>query len=374
MNRKILVLHVCHQFGGAEKSLLELLGHLTERNRYLLVLNPRERLSREARSAGFEVIEEEILYFRKKEFLRNPVRWLIKWHTACSRIRTLCRINGIGTIYCHTHRSLIYTIKVNRRRCRIVSACRDNLKTILEKWIIRILSDRVISISRYLSRQIGSSDKVKTLYTPVAIPKPAIEFAPSPPGTSGRDTLRILCIGHIQEWKNQLRLVGTAKEMIRSYSVPFHFYCIGSVTDRRYYDRICSEIKTLGLESHFTYYGFAENPGDYISEADIVIHPALCEPFGRAVVESMGAGKPVVVHREGGPAELVVDGFNGLLADMTDSVSVSRAVISLSDPLVRRRIGSNASARIATDFNPLLLADSFAGEIGRCSSAVNTTR
>ena len=51
---------------------------------------------------------------------------------------------------------------------------------------------------------------------------------------------------------------------------------------------------------------------------DALLVPSHGEPFGRVVVEAMAAGTPVIASAEAGPAEIIENGVNGLLADAND--------------------------------------------------------
>jgi len=72
---------------------------------------------------------------------------------------------------------------------------------------------------------------------------------------------------------------------------------------------------------------------------------ACVEAFGRVVMEAMASGLPVVVHRRGGPAEVVEDGETGLLFDTT--AEATEQILRLRrDAELRARLGK--AAREAT--------------------------
>ncbi len=55
--------------------------------------------------------------------------------------------------------------------------------------------------------------------------------------------------------------------------------------------------------------------------ADVVCVPSRNEPFGIVILEAWSAAKPVVATRNGGPAEFVTHGFDGLVvSDTADSI------------------------------------------------------
>lgn len=65
------------------------------------------------------------------------------------------------------------------------------------------------------------------------------------------------------------------------------------------------------------YMGYAEQSEELLAAADVLIHPALYEPFGQVITESIQCGTPVLVSNMVGAKEIVsknvgavVDGFN----------------------------------------------------------------
>ena len=85
---------------------------------------------------------------------------------------------------------------------------------------------------------------------------------------------------------------------------------------------------------------------------DVLVHASVIpEPFGQVVVEGMAAGLPVIASNEGGPAEVITNGVDGLLvapADPEGLAAVLRRVATDSE--LRRRLGEQArcSARAFT--------------------------
>ncbi|MBQ9430171.1 MAG: glycosyltransferase family 4 protein [Kiritimatiellae bacterium] len=62
---------------------------------------------------------------------------------------------------------------------------------------------------------------------------------------------------------------------------------------------------------------------------DLLIHPAIGEPFGRVVCEAMACGIPVVAAIPGGPEEIINDGANGILVEDGRSPDLANAAIRL---------------------------------------------
>jgi len=74
--------------------------------------------------------------------------------------------------------------------------------------------------------------------------------------------------------------------------------------------------------------------------------PSRSEGFGRANLEAMAAGKPVVSTRVGGIPEVVSDGETGLLVPPGDRAALAGAIIRLGeDQDLRRQMGAAGRRR-----------------------------
>lgn len=84
-----------------------------------------------------------------------------------------------------------------------------------------------------------------------------------------------------------------------------------------------NRVRSMGLAGTSRFVGY-KSPADLVEmykAADIVCVPSRNEPFGIVILESWGAAKPVVVTRNGGPAEFVRHGETGwVVTDNPDSI------------------------------------------------------
>jgi len=66
----------------------------------------------------------------------------------------------------------------------------------------------------------------------------------------------------------------------------------------------------------------------------VFVNPALTEPFGLTLLESLACGLPIVATRDGGPKDIIANCRGGLLVDPTDGEAIAgaiRKIISDSD-------------------------------------------
>ena len=66
------------------------------------------------------------------------------------------------------------------------------------------------------------------------------------------------------------------------------------------------------------------------AEVDCLVHTAEHEPFGRAIIEAMAAGVPVIAVDSCGPSEIIQHGRTGLLVRPGDDVAVAEAMLRIA--------------------------------------------
>lgn len=86
-----------------------------------------------------------------------------------------------------------------------------------------------------------------------------------------------------------------------------------------------------------------------LARAQVFLHAAPHEAFGRAMAEAQAAGVPVVARRTAGAAAVIADGVGGVLAD-SHAALVEAAVALLSDPARAAAMGEAARAHAARHF------------------------
>jgi glycosyltransferase involved in cell wall biosynthesis len=86
-----------------------------------------------------------------------------------------------------------------------------------------------------------------------------------------------------------------------------------------------------------------------LHDLDVLVHASTSpEPFGQVVLEGMAAGLPVVAAVPGGPAEIIVDGVDGLLTASGSVESLAAALARLAaDPALRGELGRRATVTAA---------------------------
>lgn len=108
------------------------------------------------------------------------------------------------------------------------------------------------------------------------------------------------------------------------------------------YDALKEQIQTFKLQKRVKLIGLKSNLQDYYHQAELFVLPSRNEGYPNALIEAMSFRCPcVAMDCEFGPAEIIKDKKNGLLAKNADELKYGINKI-LSDQILRQKIAINA--------------------------------
>lgn len=122
--------------------------------------------------------------------------------------------------------------------------------------------------------------------------------------------------------------------------------------------------KSLGIRNHIVFEGFVpyNKMPQYYQNCDVFCFPTLGEPFGKAVIEAMACGKPVVASNIGGPSEIIENYRNGVLAKPAQPRGWAQKIINLlEDEELRIELGKNARKTVLKNYSLKKVAQKFYG-------------
>jgi glycosyltransferase involved in cell wall biosynthesis len=123
---------------------------------------------------------------------------------------------------------------------------------------------------------------------------------------------------------------------------------------------VAQRIDRAELSDCFRWMGFFGSRDTIYGDLDIVVAPAVREPFGMTVLEAGAYGLPVVAARSGGFPEIVVDTVTGLLAAENDPRDFAEAIKKLlSSPDLRTTMGLRARQHVTTNFTSAKMAEDY---------------
>jgi len=106
-----------------------------------------------------------------------------------------------------------------------------------------------------------------------------------------------------------------------------------------------AEAARLGVEDRVRFLGWRDDVHEIMPFFDVFVLPSMMEGMGRALVEAIAAGKPVIGTRVGGIPDLVKDGHNGFLVEPGEVDGLAEAIQKLvADENLRRAMGERGRA------------------------------
>lgn len=169
--------------------------------------------------------------------------------------------------------------------------------------------------------------------------------------TASPSTVRVGLVATYARWKgHDVFLEAAARALSSSSQPPLRFYLVGGPIYHTRAQFTEAELKAravaLGIAARVGFVGFQQEIARVYRSLDIVVHASIHpEPFGLTIAEAMACGKPVLVSRAGGAAELFTDGQDAFGVVPGDVAGLANAIRRLAeDPDSRRRLGENARA------------------------------
>jgi len=201
----------------------------------------------------------------------------------------------------------------------------------LSACIVPVSSAVASDYSRYIKR-----DRMRVIYQSVTL-RAEIEEAPD----RNLGSTRFLCcmVGSIQPLKGQDEAIKALSELVRR-GVDAHLLIVGD-GNRSFTASLNEQVRDYGLERRVTFTGYVKEPMRFMRIADVTLLCSAWEAFGRVIVETMLAGKPVIATaNSGGTAELIEEGKTGLLYERGNYIELADKIQYLyENPEVRSKLG-----------------------------------
>ena len=162
------------------------------------------------------------------------------------------------------------------------------------------------------------------------------------------DATVIGSVGWLTDIKGHRFLVDAVAQLKQEHP-SLHLVILGSGDQ---HDALLNQAKNAGISQAVHLVGHREDVERALAGMDGFVLPSLNEGMGRALIEAMAAGLPVIASRVGGIPALIEHEKNGLLVPAGDSLALAVALRRiLSDPPWARLLGQNAMQSIGTDYS-----------------------
>lgn len=157
-------------------------------------------------------------------------------------------------------------------------------------------------------------DRVSVSYPAVApgeVQRRALE-TPSIEPFPVEAALRVVVVGRITQSKGQWRVVEAVGKLARR-GIRVAVCLVGATIEGNADLALGRRAEQLGIGELVTFAGEQPNPFPFVRAADVGVVASDREAFGRATLECLLLGRPVIATRSGGTPELVAHGRTGFL-------------------------------------------------------------
>ena len=346
--------------GGAERTTLEMAAAIIAGGGEALVATAGGRLEGDLINLGARVL-------RLPADAKNP--WTL-WRNV-HRLRTMIRTHDIALVHARS-RAPAWSAFAAARAENVpfvttfhgIYGARTSLKRLYNSVMAR--GDRVIANSAYTRAHLLSEHQVPPEKV-VTIPR-GVEIAAIRPRASDLDEISrlrarwsrdgqdrvFLAPARLTAWKGQAFLLEVAARLRAQHVTGFRLVLVGDEQGRRAYgDELRKRAAESDLRDCILIEPASERMRITYAACDVCLAPSLKpEAFGRTVVESQAAGRPVIAAAHGAPLDTVIDQKTGWLASPGDADSWARSirhVLELSNEALAA-VGAQAARHAEENF------------------------
>ncbi len=204
--------------------------------------------------------------------------------------------------------------------------------------------DRIVCLSAAIARDLDpawhATGRITVVYPGVDLPTQTDISEPT--------RSRALVLAAIEPWKGQ-DLALEAVAPLNGVELTLAGATIsGQETD--YLSDLRARASEPDLVGRVSFPGWVDSTAA-LADSTLLLHTAPEEPFGRALIDAMAAGRPVVAFDSAGPAEIVTPDC-GRLVPQGDLAAMTMAIHQLtSDPQLCRAMGAAGRRRVASQFD-----------------------
>lgn len=315
--------------GGSDISTINLINGL-DKNKFEIrvVLLSRGILEKYLAKNKIKFDYIELSFITKNNFFYFLVNILINFFKVLNYLK-IQKVDIVHTNDNKTHQS--FFLQAFILNIRHVLHFRNN-DTSFRNKIIFFFSKKIITISKFSYNHIPFifKKKTKTIKNPVFLKKEKssslFEFYR---WKAKNNPKQIICfVGNYSERKRIEFFIDIAVNIIKK-NKKIYFVILGEKREP-YYSRCKKKIKNE-LKEYFNFLGFHFSIDHILAKSDLLVAPAINEPFGRVLIEGMLNKINIVASRSGAHTEVLKNGELGILANTDDKNDfVEKIIFALS--------------------------------------------
>jgi glycosyltransferase involved in cell wall biosynthesis len=218
--------------------------------------------------------------------------------------------------------------------------------------VLSVFTDRMIALTEaerqdHLDRNVGTADRFAVVPSGIdrerfiqarVQGKQQPDWFGCPP-----EALVVGSVGWLTDIKGHEYLI-EAVSMLKSDFPALHLVIVGS-GDRR--EGLVRQAESIGLRGRVHFLGHREDIEACLAGMDLFVLPSMNEGMGRALIEAMAVGLPVIASGVGGIPAVIDHEHTGLLVPPGDAGALAQAMRRMLDrPEWARQLGMAASRSV----------------------------
>jgi glycosyltransferase involved in cell wall biosynthesis len=366
----ILFIDHTSELGGAERSMLDLLSQLDRSCFTPIVATSAGPLCDRLKAMGIEVwplhLEARTLTLSREDWRKSP--WLFLWRARgifqeIVRLARLARARPINFIHTNTLKAHVlgtFIAKLAGKpliwHMRDLPSSRGDARPLLS-LLFRFARPGIIAISQAVADDLPALMHARTRVVHNGIDlalfdQRAAQLAENLPLPVGNGPL-IGTLSHLIPWKGQDVFLRAAARLADRHP-DWRFLIVGDAIFQFQGERgrLQALAVTLGIADRVAFAGHREDAPALLKQLDLFVLPSLYEPFGRVLIEAMGAELPVVASMAGGVPEIVSPDETGVLVEPGNAEALASAIEeTLLDRERARQMGLAGRKRVEACFS-----------------------
>lgn len=217
---------------------------------------------------------------------------------------------------------------------------RGNPRALALRTQAPLLASRVLCVSQFASPAPGlwsARRKSSVVHSPFDTGIAQIDRKAARASVESRlaiapDTVVLAFLGQFSERKRPLVFVETVAALRqRRPDLRLIAPMFGEEFEPGIEARLRARIAELGVADIVPIMGFVRPIEPWLAASDMLVVPAVEEPFGRTLIEAMLVGTPVVAAASGGNVEAIRNRGTGLLTRADDPIDLAAHILELID-------------------------------------------
>lgn len=367
---KILYLHAGAEMYGADKVLLDLLINLDKKKFIPFVLLPSDGpLLDSLISNGIYAKVMEYPILRRKYFnFKGIVSYCYDFIRYRRKLLKFTKEHKIDLLHVNTA-AVLEGISI-KLKCKIPMIwwiheiiVSPQVMFKFTSFLINKYSDIVITDSEAVKNHLRTStyfkiDKIRVIYNGVDsskfYPKNISATEIGEPFNIPAGKIKVGMMARVNSWKGQSDFLD-ALEIVLATREDVYAILVGSAYAGEEWrvEALTKRVKTSEYKERIIMCGYRSDSMELYNLFDILVLPSVNpDPLPTVVLEAMACGKPIVGYRHGGVCEMVLEGENGLLAEVRNTADLANKIILLiENDKVRKAYGISSRERLLNNFS-----------------------